>query len=252
MAEMQARWRAEELAERAGITTSTLRSYQLKGLIDPPIRQGRDAFYGPHHAQRLVQISALKARGYTLKAMAEHFAHGVRADEPVSDQASTVPLTLAEVATQANVPKALVRALERSRLLRPFQVDGQWVYHADDVEFVRRMMVLLDGGVALDDFVSLAEPVLDMFDQWARDVAHEWQAVVLDRLRAGQLPKKRQSEVLATSARQMAQTVGQLVAYNLERAVLIDVQAALDDDGSVRERKAFAEAIRGPVVGHLD
>jgi DNA-binding transcriptional MerR regulator len=153
--------------------------------------------------------------------------------------------TLDEVARDANAPCVLLRSMERSRLLRPFQVAGEWVYHPEDVAFVQRVLSLLAGGLPLDEFLALAEPHLDMIDELAKRVAAEWQSVVLDRLRESQLPKSRQADVLAWSLREMADTVAQLVAYNLERAVIIDAQAQLDAEGTASERKALARALRG-------
>ena len=50
--------RAEELADQAGISVQLLRSYQSKGLLPPPRHEGRVAWYGPHHAERLRVPSA--------------------------------------------------------------------------------------------------------------------------------------------------------------------------------------------------
>jgi DNA-binding transcriptional MerR regulator len=242
---MSEQWRADELADRAGITTALLRSYQSKGLLAPPEREGRVAWYGPAHLERLRRIRDLKDRGYTLKAIAEQLTATI--DSP-ADDATPGPgetLTLDEVAREANVPAVLLRSMERSRLLRPFQVAGEWVYHPEDVAFVQRVLSLLAGGLPLDEFLALAEPHLDMIDELAKRVAAEWQSVVLDRLRESQLPKSRQADVLAWSLREMADTVAQLVAYNLERAVIIDAQAQLDAEGTASERKALARALRG-------
>lgn len=259
---MSERWRADELAERAGITTALLRSYQSKGLLAPPERQGRVAWYGEAHLQRLEEIRRLKARGYTLKAIAEQVngagstslrdgsapgdggAIGAATGFGGGDEPERT-LTLAQVAAEANVPAELLRSMERSRLLRPFQVGGDWVYHPADVQFVRRVLSLLAGGLPLDEFLALAAPHLDMIDELARRAAGEWRIVVLDRLRQSSLPKREQASWLAWSLREMAGTVAQLVAYNLERAVIIDVQAQLDAEGTPSERKALARALRG-------
>lgn len=60
-------WRIDELASLAETTTRTIRYYQQEGLLPPPERQGRVAWYGPAHLQRLRQIAKLRARGYTLE-----------------------------------------------------------------------------------------------------------------------------------------------------------------------------------------
>lgn len=61
----------EELAEKAGITVRTLRFYRERGLIPPPRRQGRIAWYGESHLTRLRTIVALLERGHTLQGIAD-------------------------------------------------------------------------------------------------------------------------------------------------------------------------------------
>ncbi|MGW1883345.1 MerR family transcriptional regulator [Streptomyces sp. NPDC001970] len=61
----------EELAEAAGITVRTLRFYRERGLIPPPRREGRIAWYDDHHLARLRTIAALLERGHTLSGIAD-------------------------------------------------------------------------------------------------------------------------------------------------------------------------------------
>ncbi|MEV0258717.1 MerR family transcriptional regulator [Streptomyces sp. NPDC050732] len=60
-----------ELAEAAGITVRTVRFYRERGLIPPPRREGRIAWYDEHHLARLRTIAALLERGHTLNGIAE-------------------------------------------------------------------------------------------------------------------------------------------------------------------------------------
>ncbi|SCE02197.1 DNA-binding transcriptional regulator, MerR family [Streptomyces sp. AmelKG-A3] len=64
-------YRMEELAERAGITVRTLRFYRERGLIQPPRREGRIAWYDDHHLARLRTITGLLERGHTLNGIAD-------------------------------------------------------------------------------------------------------------------------------------------------------------------------------------
>ncbi|MEU6767172.1 MerR family transcriptional regulator [Streptomyces sp. NPDC046853] len=61
----------EELAKVAGITVRTVRFYRERGLIPPPRREGRIAWYDDHHLARLRTIAALLERGHTLSGIAE-------------------------------------------------------------------------------------------------------------------------------------------------------------------------------------
>ncbi|MFE1950227.1 MULTISPECIES: MerR family transcriptional regulator [Streptomyces] len=61
----------EELAEAAGITVRTVRFYRERGLIKPPRREGRIAWYDETHLARLRTVAALLERGHTLNGIAE-------------------------------------------------------------------------------------------------------------------------------------------------------------------------------------
>jgi len=62
--------RVEQLAAEAGVSVDTVRYYQNKGLLEPPRRQGRVAWYGPDHLHRLERIRTLQQRGFTLATIA--------------------------------------------------------------------------------------------------------------------------------------------------------------------------------------
>ncbi len=59
----------DELARSAGISVRTTRYYASLGLLPPPTRSGRLAYYGPEHAARLTLIRALQAHGFTMAAI---------------------------------------------------------------------------------------------------------------------------------------------------------------------------------------
>ncbi|MFI6288520.1 MerR family transcriptional regulator [Streptomyces sp. NPDC051018] len=61
----------EELAGQAGITVRTVRFYRERGLLQPPRREGRIAWYDDRHLARLRTIAALLERGHTLNGIAD-------------------------------------------------------------------------------------------------------------------------------------------------------------------------------------
>ena len=58
--------RVEQLSARSHLSVDTIRYYQSKGLLDPPRREGRVAWYGEGHLARLERIRSLRRRGFTL------------------------------------------------------------------------------------------------------------------------------------------------------------------------------------------
>jgi DNA-binding transcriptional MerR regulator len=59
----------DQLAAKSGIPSRTIRFYQAKGVLPPPKRRGRVAFYDDSHAERLKVVSELQDRGLRLRAI---------------------------------------------------------------------------------------------------------------------------------------------------------------------------------------
>src|SRR3990170_3232949 len=62
-------FRVEELAKRAKLSVDTVRYYQHRGLLPPPERNGRVAYYSPAHLARLSRIKELKQQGLSLQTI---------------------------------------------------------------------------------------------------------------------------------------------------------------------------------------
>ena len=56
------RWRVEDLAGRADVSVDTIRFYQKRRLLAPPLREGRVAWYGTEHLERLAPDPRTAAR----------------------------------------------------------------------------------------------------------------------------------------------------------------------------------------------
>ncbi len=237
----QVRYRAEDLAADVGISLPLLRSYQSKGLLPPPRHEGRVAWYGPHHRERLRHIMQLKERGYSLRMIAE--AVDGRGDGPVWSLEEHEVLRLTEVAERSGVPVAVLRALEASGLLAPHHLADCDRYSEADVRFVRNVLALLDVGLSLDDLMRIARQQLDTSDALGRDVMAAWSQLVGTRLRRGRGGREDQASRVAASIRALAAIVGQLVAYRVERAVLDAAHAEIEAEGSDDEARALASTI---------
>lgn len=64
-------YRIDDLARVAGVSARNVRVYQEKGLLPPPRREGRAAWYGDRHLARLTLISRMLERGYTFATIDE-------------------------------------------------------------------------------------------------------------------------------------------------------------------------------------
>ncbi len=74
----------DELAAAVGMTVRTTRYYATLGLLPPPIRQGRMAYYDEAHLSRLQMVRALQDHGFTLQAI-EGYMRSLPADATVEE-----------------------------------------------------------------------------------------------------------------------------------------------------------------------
>ena len=64
----------DELARISGVSARNIRAYRERGLLDPPRRVGRSAFYDDYHLSQLRTINQLLRRGFNSAHIAEFFA----------------------------------------------------------------------------------------------------------------------------------------------------------------------------------
>ncbi|HEX3981512.1 MAG TPA: MerR family transcriptional regulator, partial [Acidimicrobiales bacterium] len=177
--------RVEQLSVRSDVSVDTIRYYQSKGLLDPPRREGRVAWYGQSHLDRLARIRTLQQRGFTLATIARVVSGELDAadealigeltgwhdsadgaDPPTSGPAGAPPapggtepettLTLEELAVATGVPLALLKAVETEGLLIPRRVRGLDRYTDEDVAAARAGLLLLEWGIPLSALLDLA------------------------------------------------------------------------------------------------
>ncbi|MCV7281158.1 MerR family transcriptional regulator [Mycolicibacterium flavescens] len=68
-----AEYRLDELARISGVSTRNIRAYRERGLLDPPRRVGRSAYYDDYHLSQLRTINQLHRRGFNTAHIAEFF-----------------------------------------------------------------------------------------------------------------------------------------------------------------------------------
>ncbi|MFD3946965.1 MerR family transcriptional regulator [Streptomyces sp. NPDC058579] len=125
----------DELAAEAGITVRTLRFYRERGLIAPPRREGRIAWYDDHHLAKLRTIAALLERGHTLNGIADlntAFESGkdvsevLGLGEPTEEEpVRLTPQELADYFAGEVTPENLLAALDLGYLA----TDGDTIVH---------------------------------------------------------------------------------------------------------------------------
>jgi DNA-binding transcriptional MerR regulator len=79
-----AEYRLDELARISGVSARNIRAYRERGLLDPPRRVGRSAYYDDDHLSQLMTINQLLRRGFNSAHIAEFFA-GMRQGADLAD-----------------------------------------------------------------------------------------------------------------------------------------------------------------------
>jgi DNA-binding transcriptional MerR regulator len=64
----------DDLALISGVSARNIRAYRERGLLDPPRRVGRSAYYDDYHLSQLKTINQLLRRGFNSAHIAEFFA----------------------------------------------------------------------------------------------------------------------------------------------------------------------------------
>ncbi|MGO4257879.1 MerR family transcriptional regulator [Marmoricola sp. RAF53] len=186
VSETEALYTVDELAAATGMTVRTTRYYAGLGLLPPPTRRGRMAYYSVQHRARLDLIRALQDHGFTLAAIEKYLAK-VPADATVEDLAVQRAMLTSwktgghEVLTRRQLETRAGRKLDDEAILRLASMmsinevdDGRYeVLPAFEVG-----VKCLDLPIPLDSMVAAGEAINRHMDE----LADELTAVLKDRV----------------------------------------------------------------------
>jgi DNA-binding transcriptional MerR regulator len=250
------RHRIDELAARSGVSVDTIRFYQGKGLLPPPVREGRIAWYSDEHLERLARVRDLKQKGFSLRSIRRLLAGDLdQADAAlVAAVAESVPgdevrappegLTLDELAARSGVSTQLLHAIEREGLLVPTVVDGRRLYSPADAHAVAMGLRLLDAGVPLTELLSLARAHQQAMRRTAERAVDLFDAHVRRPLRAASSgPEAARRLVDAFNAMFPATTA--LVAHHFGRLLLQAARERIEKEGTAAEIEALTDTPAG-------
>lgn len=128
----------DELATAAGLTVRNTRYYAGLGLVPPPVRRGRMAYYHRMHLAHLELVRALQEHGFTLQAI-ERVVARLPEDATLEDLALQRAML---TSWTASAPEVLDRAALEERAGRPLS--------DDDVAVLVAMGALEVGGDGAD------------------------------------------------------------------------------------------------------
>ena len=241
-------YRVEELATAAGVGVDTVRFYQGRGLLRAPRRQGRRAFYGDDHLERLKRIRDLQRQGFTL-AQIERVLSEQTGEGPgpllaalVAEGVGERTLSRRELAAEAGVPEVLIRSAQSAGLLEPVMVDGEERFAEADVEMARTGLAILETGFSMQTLLGhaigharhvnkLCDAAIELFDDGVR--------------KSG--PSAGDDEAITEAFRRLLPQVTRLVALHFQRTLVSRALNRLkgkDEQDALRAALAATESAR--------
>lgn len=229
----------DQLAAACDVSVDTVRYYQSRGLVPQPEREGRVAWYGPAHAERIRQIRSLQKKGLTLAAV-ERVVRGELGAADVDLAAAVAAergekadelLDLDEFAARSGVPASLIQAVEREGIRLGRAVQGPARYTSSDIELVRTALRLLEFGLPLGDLLGLArdadeamrglaERAVDLFDEHVRKPIRDTSG-----------DGEGAAEQMVEAFRELLPAVTTLVSHHFRRVLLEVAEDRIEDVG---------------------
>jgi DNA-binding transcriptional MerR regulator len=241
------KFRVEDLAARSGLRVDTIRFYQGRGLLPPPRREGRVAWYDESHLARLRRIRGLLEDGLSLalvRRVLEAEARPARGSKRASaalaaalaaERVGERTFTRAELAAESGVPEALIVAAQSAGLVEPIRVGGAERFAEADLRMARAGLALLSAGFPLHELLDLAvrharatqetaERAIELFDRHVRR-------------KGGDGPD---AAAITAAFRELLPEATRLVALHFQRTVVNRALRRLEDGA---EGDALREAV---------
>ena len=216
----------DELAVATGMTVRTTRYYASLGLLPPPVRRGRMAYYGPEHLARLELVRALQEHGFTLSAI-ERYLAGVPMDASAQELAVQRALLTAwkpgqwEAVSKADLEARAGRKLTADDvewLLRAGAVRRKGTHDLEALPLVDLAMEALDLDMPIEAVVDANTAVRRHMSELADELTGILQARVMSQYRRDDLSME--------DAERLERTLTNLRALTLDAIVTSFQRAA--------------------------
>ncbi len=198
----------DELAAVTGMTVRTTRYYAGLGLLPPPMRRGRMAYYSAQHRARLELIRALQDHGFTLAAIEKYLAK-IPDDASVEDLAVQRAMLTSwktgghEVVTRRQLETRAGRKLSDEDLQRLVATLALEAVEGGRYEILPAFSVglqVLDLPIPVDSMVAAGEAI----NRHMAELADELTAVLKDRVLTPYLESPRSDAATAEFEHTMA------------------------------------------------
>ncbi len=209
----------DELASATGMTVRTTRYYAGLGLLPPPVRRGRIAYYSAEHRARLELIRALQDHGFTLSAI-EKYLGRVPLDASVEDLALQRAMLTSwgagrrETLTRRQLETRARRRLDDTDLQRLEKIyairqDGERFEILPPFEVALKLMEI---DIPVDSMEEAADAITRHMDSLADELTHILRTRVLTPFRGQEHSEADKARFEVTMSRLRQLTLEAVVA----------------------------------------
>jgi DNA-binding transcriptional MerR regulator len=252
----------DELARRAGLVVSTVRLYQNKGLLPPPVKRGRVGYYDEGHLDRLHAIAQLQERGFSLAGIKElldgmQTGDSLRSVLGLGHQASIWSAEVAETMSlvdlaghlpSVDLTPAVVKRVIELGLVELLQDGIHVIVHSPS--FLRIGSELAALGVPADEILDEYEKLRTQTDEIARRFTdlfrrRMWKPFVKRGMPADQIPPLLETlerlaplagDVTTMSLRHSLQAVAESFVRGEARRLGVDISRPAESRADDRDR----------------
>lgn len=237
--------RIDDLAERAGVPTRTIRYYTQQGLLHPPTLRGRVGYYSSQHLDRLRLIKELQEKRFlplsVIRSVLRHVdsRHDIETllapldyvFQPRWDATERTEFGRSELAAEAGVEEGVIDAAEDMGLLFPTGRGKDKVYSRDDVH----MLGVAKRWIELGLPKSLGRLYRESLEEISRMQVRAFNQVVVSPLTKERISPEEARDRLIDGYKAMASVFEQLAALLhrkvLQKAVETFAEAEGESDG---------------------
>jgi len=226
-------YRVDELARAAGVRVDTVRFYQARGLIAPPLRRGRLAIYTDSHLERLRQVRELNRRGISLDAIRRLGEQAISETDELpgadADRSASASLLAAldalegapsyteeQLAEATGFPTFLLGSLRELGLVEPLPTPEGERYTDADRGTLAAASAVLGAGIPLSELLPLAREHAAHTERVADHAIELFQRYV----RRKDVDRPPSADAVATAFRELLPMVTSLVALHFQRVLL--------------------------------
>jgi DNA-binding transcriptional MerR regulator len=233
-----AEYRLDDLARISGVSARNIRAYRERGLLDPPRRAGRSAYYDDHHLSQLKTINQLLRRGFNSAHIAEFFA----SMREGADLADILGIQRAILGPPADEGEESVEVSDRPGVgIDAGSDEARRLIDYGLAEFVDGEVMLVDRAMGAivartSDPVLYVRAILRMFeatrasiDNLAADFVEALEELYTSRFEANHMPKPEEMAELSRIVLDFRDLGNKVVANRLDEAVREQMVTAVSE-----------------------